>query len=161
MLLKSNTVKITAVPRELREDTCHKYRDYAHCAPKEANTRRKLVQTPHSVNYRSFTWMFTASKRGPEHIVPICVMARGYVTLFLRCEGIVVACQSCGSENQTEFPSEISVHHPGLEKVDEPTVMLFHKLLTCMSCGFTEFRISDDDLHLLGKGSASDVDAVG
>lgn len=70
-------------------------------------------------------------------------------------------CLSCGSENQREFPSEINVHHPGLENVDKPSVMLFPKLLTCANCGFTEFRMTDSQLRLLGMVEcASETDAA-
>ena len=71
-----------------------------------------------------------------------------------------MSCLSCESESQTEFPSEICVHHPGLENLGKPAVMLFPKLLTCMNCGFTEFRMTDNQLGLLGMGSARDIDAA-
>jgi hypothetical protein len=67
-----------------------------------------------------------------------------------------MSCRSCRSENQTEFASEICVHHPGLEKVDKPAVMLFPKLRICMKCGFTEFKMHDTELRLLGESSADD-----
>jgi hypothetical protein len=51
-----------------------------------------------------------------------------------------MACKSCGSENQTEFASEISVHISGLKNVDKPTVMVFPRLLVCMDCGFAELE---------------------
>lgn len=70
-----------------------------------------------------------------------------------------MSCLSCGSENQTEFPSEISVHHPGLENVDTPTTMVFPKLLTCMKCGFTAFKMPEHALRLLQKSSADDGSA--
>ena len=60
-----------------------------------------------------------------------------------------------------EFASEISVHIVGLENVDKPTVMVFPKLLTCIDCGFTEFRMPEKELRLLTKGPASDVEAAG
>ena len=47
-----------------------------------------------------------------------------------------MSCMSCGSENQKEFASEITVHILGLENVDKPTVMVFPRLRTCMNCGF-------------------------
>ena len=74
---------------------------------------------------------------------------------------INMSCVSCGSGNQTEFASEITVHTLGLENVDNPTVMMFPKLLTCIDCGFTEFKMPENELRLLTKGPASDVEATG
>lgn len=71
-----------------------------------------------------------------------------------------MACISCGSKNQKEFASEISVHILGLESVDKPTVMVFPRLQTCMKCGFTEFRMPENELRLLGKGPTTDVEAA-
>jgi hypothetical protein len=66
-----------------------------------------------------------------------------------------MACKSCGSENQTEFASEISVHILGLKNVDKPTVMVFPRLLVCMDCGFAELRLAEHELGLLGKEPAT------
>jgi hypothetical protein len=72
-----------------------------------------------------------------------------------------MSCRSCGSESQAEFASEISVHVLGLENVNEPTLMVFPKLLVCMNCGFTELTLAENELAFLGKGSAGDVEASG
>jgi hypothetical protein len=72
-----------------------------------------------------------------------------------------MSCLSCGSENQMGVPSEISLHHPGLENVGKPTVMVFSTLLVCMKCGFTGFKMAQTELRLLGKATAEDVDAAG
>jgi hypothetical protein len=72
-----------------------------------------------------------------------------------------MSCRSCGSETQTEFASEISVHVLGLENVNEPTVMVFPRLLVCMNCGFTELTLAERELGLLGKGPARDFEAAG
>jgi hypothetical protein len=72
-----------------------------------------------------------------------------------------MCCRSCGSENQTKFASEISVHILGLENVNKPTVFVFPGLLVCMDCGFTELTLAENELRLLGKRPASDVKAAG
>lgn len=69
-----------------------------------------------------------------------------------------MACRSCGSNNLTSFAAETTVHILGLENVDKPTVLVFPKLLVCVNCGFTEFKMSADELRLLGNDSASDID---
>jgi len=63
-----------------------------------------------------------------------------------------MSCKSCGSGNQKEFASEITVHILGLDKVDKPTVMVFPRLLTCIDCGFTEFKMPEDEMRLLTQG---------
>lgn len=72
-----------------------------------------------------------------------------------------MSCRSCGSETQTGFASEISVHVLGLENVNKPTLMVFPRLLVCMNCGYTELTLAEKELALLGKGPAADVRAAG
>jgi hypothetical protein len=74
-------------------------------------------------------------------------------------EKVTMACRSCGLENQTQFAGEISIHILGLENVNKPTVWVFPRLLVCMNCGFAEFTIAENELRLLGKGPAGDVEA--
>jgi len=72
-----------------------------------------------------------------------------------------MSCRSCGLENQKKFAAEMTVHVLGLENVDKPVVWVFPGLLVCMDCGFTELTIPDDELRLLGKGSARNIEAAG
>jgi hypothetical protein len=72
-----------------------------------------------------------------------------------------MSCKSCGSENQSEFASEISVHILGLENVNKPTVFVFPRLLVCMDCGFAGLTVAENELRLLGKRTASDVEGPG
>ena len=58
-------------------------------------------------------------------------------------------CKKCGSEDQTEFGAEISVHFQGHGDSDKQAILLFPKLLVCLECGFTEFVISETDLPQL------------
>jgi hypothetical protein len=48
-----------------------------------------------------------------------------------------MSCRLCGSETQTEFASEISVHVLGLENVNEPTVMVFPKCIVLPTQGLS------------------------
>lgn len=72
-----------------------------------------------------------------------------------------MSCRSCGSGNQTKFAAEMSIHTLGLENVDKPAVWVFPSLLACMDCGFAELTIAQNELRLLGKGPANDVEATG
>ena len=52
----------------------------------------------------------------------------------------------------------MSVHVLGLENVDKPVVWVFPNLLVCMTCGFTELMMTEEQLRLLGKDPASQVE---
>jgi hypothetical protein len=69
-------------------------------------------------------------------------------------------CKVCGSHNQTEFNAEINVHFPGLKNVDKPAVLVFPKLLLCPDCGFTEFTLSETELHLLDETRLSEMQGL-
>jgi predicted nucleic-acid-binding Zn-ribbon protein len=69
-------------------------------------------------------------------------------------------CKSCGSHNQTEFNAEINVHFPGLKNVDKTAVLVFPKLLLCLDCGFTEFTLSESELHILDETPVSEMQAL-
>jgi hypothetical protein len=66
-----------------------------------------------------------------------------------------MSCRSCRSENQTELGSEINIHFPEPEALDQPAILVFPKLLVCLRCGFTEFSISETELHRLAKDAAA------
>ena len=60
-----------------------------------------------------------------------------------------MACKSCLSDNQGEYPTEINIHFPGLEDLARTSVMVFPSLLICLECGFAEFRLPDAELAQL------------
>ena len=60
-----------------------------------------------------------------------------------------MACLLCGSTNETEFASEMVLHLGGLANIDNPGLLVFPKLVTCMDCGVVRFKISKTDLSLL------------
>jgi hypothetical protein len=60
-------------------------------------------------------------------------------------------CKKCGSDQRSEFASEINLHFPDLIDRDEQAVLLFPKLLVCLECGFTEFFLSQNELPLVSK----------
>jgi len=62
-----------------------------------------------------------------------------------------VACKSCNSVNQRQFPAEINVHFPGPENFETPTVWVFPTLVVCLNCGLTEFTVSGKALQSLTK----------
>jgi hypothetical protein len=62
-------------------------------------------------------------------------------------------CKKCGSEDQAEYGSEINVHSPVRNDLNNEAVLLFPKLLVCLKCGFTEFTLSESELPLLANRS--------
>jgi len=60
-------------------------------------------------------------------------------------------CKKCGSDQRSEFSSEINLHFTDSKDRDEQTVLLFPNLLVCLTCGFTEFFLSQNELPLVSK----------
>jgi hypothetical protein len=60
-------------------------------------------------------------------------------------------CRSCGSNNQTQFGSEIMIHFSGLKNLDKPSVMVFPKILICLDCGVTELTVPKAEFDQLGE----------
>lgn len=58
-------------------------------------------------------------------------------------------CRSCKSTNQRLFGSEISIHFPGLDGLNKPTVMVFPQLAVCLECGRAEFQMPESELCFL------------
>jgi conjugative relaxase-like TrwC/TraI family protein len=59
----------------------------------------------------------------------------------------------CGSRNQSEFPTEMIVHFPGVRNLDKPTVLVFPEVLVCFDCGFSRFTTPETELKRLAEGS--------
>jgi hypothetical protein len=66
-----------------------------------------------------------------------------------------MACESCGSENQTELGAEINIHFRRLQNLDKPSVLVFPKLLVCLDCGCSRFTLPEAELRLLRDGAPS------
>jgi hypothetical protein len=64
-----------------------------------------------------------------------------------------MSCHACASTNQMEFSAEMVVHLGGLKSLDNSGVMLFPKLLVCVSCGFSQFTVPKAELALLASDS--------
>lgn len=64
-----------------------------------------------------------------------------------------MSCPTSGLGNQVEFSAEMIVHLGGLKHLDKSGVILFPKLLVCVSCGFSQFTVSKAELALLASDS--------
>jgi len=45
-----------------------------------------------------------------------------------------MVCESCGSENQTQFHCEITIHCSGLSNLNRPGALVFPTLAVCLNC---------------------------
>ena len=54
-----------------------------------------------------------------------------------------MACGSCSSLKQQEFPAEMNIHFPGKENLCKPTVWAFPRLKVCLDCGFAQFTLGE------------------
>jgi hypothetical protein len=63
-------------------------------------------------------------------------------------------CESCSSANQAEFSTEMMIHFSGLKDLANPGVLVFPKVVVCLDCGYSRFRIPETELRLLREASA-------
>ena len=66
-----------------------------------------------------------------------------------------MACPSCASSNQTEFPAEVNIRFPGLGNTDKPGVFVFPRLLICLDCGSSSFMTRPPELAQLRAAEES------
>ena len=67
----------------------------------------------------------------------------------------VTTCSSCGSEDQTQFNSEIMIHFSGLKHLSNPGVLVFPRLLVCLDCGVSQFTLPERELNHLKETIAA------
>jgi len=64
-----------------------------------------------------------------------------------------MACKSCASENQRDFPAEFTVSFPTLHStLSASPVYVARSLCVCLDCGFAEVVIPKTELRLLAAG---------
>jgi len=64
-----------------------------------------------------------------------------------------MACKSCTSDNQREFPAEFTVSFPTLKSTLKMSpVYVARSLCVCLDCGFSELVIPETELGLLANG---------
>jgi hypothetical protein len=69
-----------------------------------------------------------------------------------------VSCKTCASENQRDFPAELTVCFDSLQTTLNNTdpVEISHRILVCLECGFSEFVIPQAALLLLKQAQAAE-----
>jgi predicted nucleic-acid-binding Zn-ribbon protein len=63
-----------------------------------------------------------------------------------------MACKKCASMAQQEFPGEMSVNFPGIQRSNVSPVYINPTILVCLDCGFTELVIPGPELAQLKDG---------
>jgi len=66
-------------------------------------------------------------------------------------------CESCRSENEMEFTTEMTIHFSGIKHIANPGVLAFPKVLVCLDCGLSRFTLPEHELGLLRKGLAASI----
>jgi hypothetical protein len=69
-----------------------------------------------------------------------------------------VPCNACGSQNQSEFPVELTFCFDSLRKTLKNTdpVDVSDRARVCLDCGFAEIVIPQAAVRLLKRGNAGD-----
>ena len=52
------------------------------------------------------------------------------------------------------------IHFSGLRNIDNPGILVFPKVLVCMDCGFSDFRLKEAELVLLAKGTRTNQSSI-
>ena len=63
-------------------------------------------------------------------------------------------CASCGSDDQAEFPAEMSIHLRRSPR--QPGTLVFQTVLICMDCGFSQFTVAEAELRELAHDKSVD-----
>jgi hypothetical protein len=64
-----------------------------------------------------------------------------------------MACKSCASENQRDFPAEFTVSFPTLQSTLSTSRYMWLKVyVSVLDCGFAEVVIPETELRLLASG---------
>jgi hypothetical protein len=81
---------------------------------------------------------------GPEYVLRLWAEGRSP-------EGCAMVCQTCHSADTREYTAEINIHFPGMEGLNIPTLLIFPRLLVCLSCGLAQFTIPDAERKALAE----------
>jgi len=50
-----------------------------------------------------------------------------------------------------EFSSELMIHFPGFEHLQNPGVLILPRMMVCLNCGFSQFKIRESEMALLAS----------
>jgi len=58
-------------------------------------------------------------------------------------------CPNCSLNHLAEFSTELMIHFPGLEHLQNHGVLIFPRMMVCVKCGFSQFKIGESETALL------------
>jgi hypothetical protein len=64
-----------------------------------------------------------------------------------------MSCPSCASLNLAEYATEIMIHHGGPTHPTDPGILVFPKVLVCLTCGYSRLNIAEAELRSLREAS--------
>jgi hypothetical protein len=71
-----------------------------------------------------------------------------------------MSCQLCGSSKGAKLDAEMVIHFSGLENLDKPGVWVFSKLLVCLGCGGSQFKIPERELVAVAENTRENASAT-
>jgi hypothetical protein len=63
-------------------------------------------------------------------------------------------CPSCQSRNQVELSAEINIHFPMRVNLETRSILAFPKVVVCLDCGSTRFRLPEAELRPIRQAAA-------
>jgi len=69
-------------------------------------------------------------------------------------------CQLCRSSNDAKLDAEMVIHFSGPKNLDKPGVWVFSKLLVCLDCGGSQFKIPQRELAAVAENTRENVSAT-
>jgi hypothetical protein len=66
-----------------------------------------------------------------------------------------MACKKCGAMSQQDFPGEVSINFPGVQRIHLSPVYVSQSILICLDCGFSELVVPKPVLAQLSQGMAA------
>jgi hypothetical protein len=71
-----------------------------------------------------------------------------------------MSCQLCGSSKGAKLDAEMVIHFSGLKNLDKPGVWVFSKLLVCLDCGGSQFKIPERELVSVAENTRENGSAT-
>jgi len=64
-----------------------------------------------------------------------------------------MGCKVCASKNVESLPGELTLTLPGVTNLKVSPIYVCREMLVCLTCGFTELRLTEAELLQLKTGS--------
>ncbi len=61
----------------------------------------------------------------------------------------IAICKDCASTDLTELDAKVNIHFRGLKALNKPAIFVFPKLVVCLGCGLTQFKLEGQQAELL------------